>query len=380
MKKYSYSKPFSACLPLLRSICQKLDNSGCLWAVVCALGMLVLCCVASTIQTGYKAEAYVQPYSIKDNIIRMPRSHEQAVAHSQLRADTVPYAKGHTYRVEAAAGMTAAPPAIVPDSANNSCRQLLPGSRVRYEGKSIALPGVRYSITNLLPANPGKAAFMELLLEPGHAAPSYIQEANQCYPEQGEASLLVFSHQQAGSFREMRHSLQPAHYRTLAERYAQRYNLPPSLVMAIIKAESNFNPNAVSSQQALGLMQIVADTAGEEVYRYLNGYSSAPAAGTLLHPEKNILYGTTYLHLLNKRYFQGVSNQASRQLCIIAAYNGGPGAVLRVFDNGTGDAVSTINALSPDQVYNALTTGMPHAESRRYVDAVLSHIRNFSVQ
>ncbi|MEO8047386.1 MAG: murein transglycosylase domain-containing protein, partial [Nitrospirota bacterium] len=46
-------------------------------------------------------------------------------------------------------------------------------------------------------------------------------------------------------------------YRTLVHQFAQQYNISPSLVFAVIRTESNFNPYAVSSAPAYGLMQLV---------------------------------------------------------------------------------------------------------------------------
>lgn len=167
-------------------------------------------------------------------------------------------------------------------------------------------------------------------------------------------------------------------YHDTVKRYADRYQLSPSLVLAIIRAESNFNPYAVSPMQAIGLMQVVPSTAGGEVYSYLNGFTGIPSYEDLMQPDRNIRYGTTYLHLLGSRYFQGVRNKTSRELCIIAAYNGGPGAVLRVFNQNPDLAVSMINSFSSDEIYEKLTTEMPSRESRKYVKTVLGHARTFS--
>lgn len=157
-------------------------------------------------------------------------------------------------------------------------------------------------------------------------------------------------------------------YRDYVERFSRYYALPPSLIYAIMRTESSFNPKAISSANALGLMQVVPQTAGGEVYAYLNGQSGTPRAETLFSPESNIRYGATYLHLLNEKHFKNVRNYVSRELCIIAAYNGGPGAVLRVFDrNDREKAVDAINKLSPDQVYATLRSSLPSQETRDYI-------------
>lgn len=169
-------------------------------------------------------------------------------------------------------------------------------------------------------------------------------------------------------------------YRKYITQYAEQYNLATALMLAIMHTESNFNPFAVSPSQAVGLMQIVPSTAGNEVYRYLMGTQGTPSLETLFTPEHNIKYGAVYLHLLGRRYFGSVSNAASRQMCVIAAYNGGPNAVFRMFDSDQNSALARINSMTPEQVYAALTTGMPSAETRRYVETVMNRIRSYSSQ
>ncbi|MDR1686860.1 MAG: transglycosylase SLT domain-containing protein [Desulfovibrio sp.] len=168
-------------------------------------------------------------------------------------------------------------------------------------------------------------------------------------------------------------------YRGTVGRYAGQYGLNPALIMAVMHTESNFNPSAVSRSRAMGLMQLVPDTAGSEVHRYLTGSASVPDQSILLSPEHNIRYGAAYLYLLGSRYFGGVHNSLSRQLCVIAAYNGGPNAVLRVFDPvDEENAVRRINELDPEQLYEQLTTRMPTSEARRYVGLVLARLRGWS--
>lgn len=169
-------------------------------------------------------------------------------------------------------------------------------------------------------------------------------------------------------------------YRNYVRRYAEKYDLAASLVLAIMHTESNFNPLAVSRSRAVGLMQIVPHTAGNEVYEYLTGSQGSPSRATLFSPEHNIQYGTAYLHLLKWRYFGGVRNAASRQMCVVAAYNGGPGAVLRVFDSDMDEAVRKINSLSPEALYATLTSQLPSAETRQYVAKVLGRMRHYAAK
>lgn len=167
------------------------------------------------------------------------------------------------------------------------------------------------------------------------------------------------------------------HYRPYVERFAGHYSLPPSLVYAIMRVESGFNPLAVSHANALGLMQVVPETAGNEVHAFLRGKKIAPAPEILFKPESNIEYGTTYLHLLTTRHFKDVKNPISRELCIIAAYNAGPNSVFRIFSRNRAQSIEEINRLTPEQLYSTLLTKLSSQETRDYLPRVLSARNDF---
>jgi transglycosylase SLT domain protein len=73
--------------------------------------------------------------------------------------------------------------------------------------------------------------------------------------------------------------------------YSEENNLDPLLVFAIIKAESNFNTNVVSNSNAMGLMQLMEQTA-EEVM--VNQIEQNFSKDMLFNPEENIKIGTKY--------------------------------------------------------------------------------------
>jgi len=117
---------------------------------------------------------------------------------------------------------------------------------------------------------------------------------------------------------------------------AQRNGLPSALVKAVIATESNFNPRAVSRKGALGLMQLMPETAQDL------------GVDDPLAPQQNVLGGTRYLRELLDR-FGSVSHA-------LAAYNAGPGNVDR---------------------YGGVP---PFPETRQYVARVLAYYRHYHEQ
>ena len=103
-------------------------------------------------------------------------------------------------------------------------------------------------------------------------------------------------------------SIPQTKYRTLIRDLSSKYGVPEDLVHSIIIAESNYNPNAVSKKGALGLMQLMPETAKE--YGVLDP----------LVPEDNIDAGIKYIKKLIDLYNGDVK-------LILAAYNAGPSAV-----------------------------------------------------
>ena len=157
----------------------------------------------------------------------------------------------------------------------------------------------------------------------------------------------------------------------------KRFHISNTLILAIIKTESDFNPYAVSYVPAFGLMQIVPTTAGVEGFERAYGYKKIPSKEFLFVPNNNITVGSAYLNILFYRYLKNIKNPVSREYCAISAYNSGIGNVLKVFSTRRDRAYYIINSLHPKEVYKRLTLRLPTDEGRRYLPKVLKHKKLF---
>ena len=148
------------------------------------------------------------------------------------------------------------------------------------------------------------------------AARSAAQEVNHYLGEEAPAQNFVRGR-----------GFSPQEIDAAIDQAALRHNVDPNLVRAVIKVESNFNPNAVSRKGAMGLMQLMPQTARQ--LKVSNPFD----------PEQNVDAGVRHLKQLMENYGGDVK-------LTLAAYNAGQGAVAR-------------------------SAGVPHfAETRNYVKRI----------
>jgi membrane-bound lytic murein transglycosylase C len=166
-------------------------------------------------------------------------------------------------------------------------------------------------------------------------------------------------------------------YRASVEKYSAQYHVSPSLVLAIMRTESNFNPFAVSAAPAYGLMQLVPTSGGRAAQKRVSGADQTPTSEYLLDPDHNIELGVAYLSVLGSDEFNTVANENSRDYCVIAAYNTGPHNVTRVFASDRTAAFAAINSEQPAELFEHLRTGLPMQETRDYVVKVTGHRKEF---
>jgi len=129
-------------------------------------------------------------------------------------------------------------------------------------------------------------------------------------------------------------AVNPAEYENLIRTCADKYGVSASLIKAVIHAESGYNPNAVSPKGASGLMQLMPGTA------------KTLKVGNSLDPKDNVEGGVKYLRFLLDTFRGDVS-------LALAAYNAGLNKVAR---------------------FGGIP---PYAETRSYVNRVLSYMQTY---
>ena len=142
----------------------------------------------------------------------------------------------------------------------------------------------------------------------------------------------------------------PAKYVDYIKKYAAAYDVDPYLGMSVIKAESNYEHEAVSHKNATGLMQITEPTAGwiAEMLQ-LDDFTYEQVT----EPEMNIRMGCYYIDYLMEMYGGNVK-------CALAAYNAGLSNVDKWLEN---------REYSKDGVN---LSSVPFPETERYIDKVLN--------
>ena len=125
-----------------------------------------------------------------------------------------------------------------------------------------------------------------------------------------------------------------------AEKYGSKFNVDPCLILAICNIESSFNAHALSSSNAMGLMQIKPTTYLGDIRPQLGTSSDEKV---LYNAETNVMCGTYYLHWLDKRL--GGTEE------VIVAYYYGIGNVLRLLmdEEYSTDGVTLIYEKIPNQ-------------------------------
>jgi soluble lytic murein transglycosylase len=143
----------------------------------------------------------------------------------------------------------------------------------------------------------------------------------------------------------------PVAYLEHIQFYANKYNVDPALVCAVIKTESKFQKDACSKAGAIGLMQLMPETFAD-LQKNRNNNKISVDRNYLEDPETNIDYGVYFLSQLIKKY--------GREETSIMAYNAGAGKVDKWMEE-RGDLQKNSIAIE----------NIPYNETRNYVKQVI---------
>lgn len=162
----------------------------------------------------------------------------------------------------------------------------------------------------------------------------------------------------------------PTNYEEIIDRYSKEYNVPKAVIFAVVKTESDFDPNAESSAGAIGLMQMMPST-----FEWLTGeehLGEELPTSKLTDPEVSIRYGTYYLAYLRSKFTPAPTEGDTEAIAsatnwdtIFAAYNAGEGNVAKwlkdpEYADGNGGLKS-----------------IPFSETRSYVSKVNSALEMY---
>ena len=144
-------------------------------------------------------------------------------------------------------------------------------------------------------------------------------------------------------------------FRRPCRKTVQKYASDPALVFAVIKAESGFSEDAVSSAGAVGLMQLMPSTA-----KFVCEQNKIPfEAERLDEGEYNVMLGCIYLDYLKTRFHD--------ETTVLAAYNAGEGTVSSWLKNSD---------CSDDGVHLRY---IPFAETGNYIKKVLKYRKIYAI-
>lgn len=145
----------------------------------------------------------------------------------------------------------------------------------------------------------------------------------------------------------VRRVIYPLKYEETILEASEEHDVEPTLVAAVIREESRFDPKVESEQGAYGLMQIQPETA-----RFISERSGI--AGDYRGPNTNIRMGTWYLNYLQNRYDDD-------ERLVLAAYNSGEGRV---------------DAWTSEEGFD-VASDIPFEETRNYVKDVVEAEKNY---
>lgn len=157
----------------------------------------------------------------------------------------------------------------------------------------------------------------------------------------------------------------PIKYKDDIRQSAAEYELDPLLIAAIIRVESNYRPHLTSKMNAIGLMQLMPDTADWVIDQagYDSSYRSLVAQENI-----NIRIGSWYIRSLYQQFKTILATKSKEEAIVIvaAAYNAGPGNVSKWLNQRVWDGTL------------ANISDVPIGETRHYIQRVLYYYKKYS--
>lgn len=150
----------------------------------------------------------------------------------------------------------------------------------------------------------------------------------------------------------------PKKYQEIVSIYHEEYNIEENLIFAVMKAESNFNVTAISNKKAIGVMQLVEETAKEVARKNNIDIDYNNIKEELCNPYININIGSKYLSILLEKY--------NNKEVALAAYNAGIGTVDNWINRGI------IKADGSD------IENIPYKETNNYVRKILRYYKIYN--
>ncbi|MGO4370503.1 lytic transglycosylase domain-containing protein [Paenibacillus sp. 2TAB19] len=148
----------------------------------------------------------------------------------------------------------------------------------------------------------------------------------------------------------------PVYYKDDIRASASNYGLEPHLVAAVIRTESNYKTSSQSDKGAVGLMQMMPNTAKDVVRRA--GFTEVTEDMLKHRADVSIELGSWYLSSLHQRFDQN-------SIAAIAAYNAGPTRVSEWLNTGEWDGkLDTVKQI-------------PYGETRHYVQRVIYYYNKY---
>lgn len=149
----------------------------------------------------------------------------------------------------------------------------------------------------------------------------------------------------------------PIYYKNEIREHATTYDVDPFLIASIIRVETNYETSMKSRRGALGLMQLMPDTA--QWIMKTTGLPRVSLEQVKDEPEMNIKLGTWYIHNLGEQF-------QNNTVVMIAAYNAGPSKVKEWLREGIWDG--------KEQTVKQI----PFGETRHYVQRVIHYYRQYT--